>query len=469
MAISVNTNVTSMKAQGNLNKAQTATSMSMERLASGLRINSAKDDAAGLQIANRMTSQINGIGVAIRNANDGISIAQTAEGAMGESTNILQRMRDLSLQSANGSNSSGDRAAMQKELSALQSELTRIAETTSFGGQNLLDGSYGSQDFQIGSEANQTISISLSNVDATSIGGEKLAATVGTTAGKVDDGTLAYTNAGITITDPATGTNTSVNTSASDDASTIAASVNSSDAGVKATASNTAELTIAFDSGTAAFTVGGATVSGATSNNDIVSQINEDSADTGVTAEIVNGALQINQKDGKDLNFSQVTLSGASGTANLDNVINGTALSGTYDVKAAAGNVNGVLEFSGSKDFTVAGSEATTGGASALQAVSTIDIGTASGSQSALDIIDGAIAMIDSNRADLGAVQNRMDFTINNLSSIQNNVSDARSRIQDVDFASESAQLSKQQILSQASSSMLAQANQLPQVALSLL
>jgi flagellin len=469
MAISVNTNVTSMKAQGNLNKAQTATSTSMERLASGLRINSAKDDAAGLQISNRMTSQINGIGVAIRNANDGISIAQTAEGAMNESTNILQRMRDLSLQSANGSNSSSDRDAMQKELSALQSELTRIAETTSFGGQNLLDGSYGTQDFQVGSEANQTISISLSNVDAKSIGGEKLAATVASKAGVVDVGTAAYTTAGITITDPATGDDTDINTLTTDDASTIAARVNSSDAGVKATASNTAELTIAFDSGTAGFTVGGATVSGATSNDDIVSQINEDSADTGVTAEIVNGALQINQKDGKDLDFSQVTLSGGSGTANLDNVINGTATGGTYDVKAAVGNVNGVLEFSGSKDFTVDGSEATTGGASTLQAVSTIDIGTASDSQSAIDIIDGAIAMIDSSRADLGAVQNRMDFTINNLSSIQNNVTDARSRIQDVDFASESAELSKQQILSQASSSMLAQANQLPQVALSLL
>ncbi|NCQ45523.1 MAG: flagellin, partial [Shewanella sp. CG_4_10_14_3_um_filter_42_91] len=150
MAISVNTNVTSMKAQNSLNGANSKLSMSMERLSSGLRINSAKDDAAGLQISNRMTSQINGIGVAIRNANDGISIAQTAEGAMQESTNILQRMRDLSLQSANGSNSSEDRAAMQKEVSALQTELTRIAETTSFGGQKLLDGTYGTQNFQVG-------------------------------------------------------------------------------------------------------------------------------------------------------------------------------------------------------------------------------------------------------------------------------------------------------------------------------
>ncbi|MBB1477856.1 flagellin, partial [Shewanella sp. SG41-3] len=170
MAISVNTNVTSMKAQNTLNNANSGLKTSMERLSSGMRINSAKDDAAGLQISNRLTSQINGIGVAMRNANDGISIAQTAEGSMQESTNILQRMRDLSLQSANGSNSSDDRAAMQKEISSLQTELTRISDTTSFGGQKLLDGSYGTQKFQVGSSANETISVSLSSTASNKIG-----------------------------------------------------------------------------------------------------------------------------------------------------------------------------------------------------------------------------------------------------------------------------------------------------------
>ncbi|MGL4613906.1 MAG: flagellin, partial [Shewanella sp.] len=161
MAITVNTNVTSMGAQKNLNKANSALQTSMERLSSGLRINSAKDDAAGLQISNRMTSQVNGLDVAMRNANDGISMAQTAEGAMQESTNILQRMRDLSLQSANDSNSAEDRAAMQKELSALQDELTRIADTTSFGGTKLLNGSFGTKNFQIGANANETISLTM--------------------------------------------------------------------------------------------------------------------------------------------------------------------------------------------------------------------------------------------------------------------------------------------------------------------
>ncbi|WP_443096475.1 flagellin N-terminal helical domain-containing protein, partial [Shewanella algae] len=158
MAISVNTNVTSLSSQKNLNNANSALKTSMERLSSGLRINSAKDDAAGLQISNRLTSQINGLDVAQRNANDGISIAQTAEGAMQQSTDILQRMRDLSLQAANGSNSAEDRASMQKEIGALQTELTRIAKTTSFGNQKLLDGSYGTQAFQVGANANETIS-----------------------------------------------------------------------------------------------------------------------------------------------------------------------------------------------------------------------------------------------------------------------------------------------------------------------
>ncbi len=170
MALTVNTNVSSLNAQRNLTKSGEGLATSMERLSSGMRINSAKDDAAGLQISNRLTSQINGLAVAQRNANDGISMAQTAEGAMSESTSILQRMRELALQSANGSNSPEDREALQKEVSALQVELTRIADTTSFGGQQLLDGSYGSKTFQVGANANETINVSLSSVAAEKIG-----------------------------------------------------------------------------------------------------------------------------------------------------------------------------------------------------------------------------------------------------------------------------------------------------------
>lgn len=184
MAVTVNTNVSAMTAQRYLNSASNGVANSMAKLSSGLRINSAKDDAAGLQISNRLTSQTNGLNVAMRNANDGISMAQTAEGAMQESTNMLHRMRDLALQSANGSNSDEDRAAIQKEVTALQTEMTRIADTTTFGGQNLLDGSFGTKQFQIGSNANETIDVSLSDISANAIGNFTAGGSAGTKFGK---------------------------------------------------------------------------------------------------------------------------------------------------------------------------------------------------------------------------------------------------------------------------------------------
>ncbi|MCL1076619.1 flagellin [Parashewanella spongiae] len=407
MPISVNTNVTSMKAQGNLNKSNMGVQQSMERLASGLKINSAKDDAAGLQISNRFTSQINGLDVATRNANDGISIAQTAEGAMQESTNILQRMRDLSLQAANGSNSAEDRAASQKEIGALQNELTRISETTSFGGQKLLNGSYGTQSIQVGSEANETISVSLSDIGADKLG-ESRAVTgasiskdgiTALTAGADDDGTVTI-KADFNGDD--TATDLDVNIEDAEGASGVAEAINraASDAGLNITAS----IVVA-------------------SNGD------ESIAISGTVA---------NNTGGAPVNTLEVsgTAAGGAGTVAFDN-----------GADAA--------------DGTVAGNSSAN--------VDKIDISTAAGAQNAISTIDAAIAQIDGQRADLGATQNRLGHTINNLGNISNNVSDARSRVQDVDFAKETAQMTKQQILSQTSSAMLAQANQLPQVALSLL
>ncbi|RYV02497.1 flagellin [Shewanella sp. OPT22] len=399
--ISVNTNVTSMKAQGNLGKANMGTQDSMQRLASGLRINSAKDDAAGLQISNRFTSQINGLDVATRNANDGISIAQTAEGAMQESTNILQRMRDLSLQSANGSNSAEDRAASQKEMAALQTELTRISETTSFGGQKLLDGTYGTQSFQVGAEANETISVTLENVAAdalaqgrsVSTGGLDAAAITTLTSGDADQGSLIFTPTGVNgQTTPVT-----ANIGDATDAGGVAEAINSamSKAGVN-----------------------------------VVANVN-DNGEIDFTGTIANSAD--------------------------DSVASSFAITGTGDAGGAAGAVGGAT------DITVL---ANTNNSSSVQS---INISTAGGAQSAIETIDAAIAQIDGSRSDLGAVQNRMSHTINNLGNISNNVADARSRVQDVDFAKETANLTKTQILSQTSSAMLAQANQLPQVALSLL
>ncbi|WP_107948421.1 flagellin [Shewanella baltica] len=483
MAISVNTNVTSMRAQNQLNGANAKLSTSMERLSSGLRINSAKDDAAGLQISNRMSSQINGIGVAMRNANDGISIAQTAEGAMQESTNILQRMRDLSLQAANGSNSSDDRAAMQKEITALQSELTRISDTTSFGGQKLLDGSYGTQAFQVGSNANETISVSLKSTAAANIGAYKSDA-----KGSIFGGAMVTTAPGLNgsaggTTSITKGTKTTtVATLADDTAKEVASKINKAGTGVTATAMTKVEANL-----TATY-AGGATLSmsvsdgstsstldltGISNNDDLAKAINNVSGETGVSAELKDGTLTITSSSGADIGF---TAAGGAGTGAIS--LTNVAADGGKTVSAGLTTAAGTLTAVGSVSLTAADSFSISGGISAeltteltgvFAGVNKVDISTASGSQSALDIIDGAIASIDSQRADLGAVQNRLNFTISNLGNIQSNVTDARSRIQDVDFASETAQLTKQQILSQTSSAMLAQANQIPQTALSLL
>jgi flagellin len=493
MAISVNTNVTSMKAQNNLNSAGSGLKTSMERLASGLRINSAKDDAAGLQISNRLTSQINGIGVATRNANDGISIAQTAEGAMGESTNILQRMRDLSLQSANGSNSADDRKSMQKEITSLQSELTRISETTSFGGQKLLNGNYGTQSFQVGASANETINISLSNLSAKTIG-NNTQMLEGATAGAVGLGhgiaAAADSTGGNGVAGGALAINgtesKTVTVAAGSTAKVIAAQVNgvTADTDVKATARSELKMSGLGDPGQVTFNLNGTSIATAitdkTDLKSLAAAINDKSDTTGVKASIDDaGALHMVDESGDDIKIDNFNNSGTTKTVNITaldakGAVNGAAIVLTGGGATDSTKVSGTVQLTSLKEFsttsgdtTIALSTAITG--STLDSVNAVDIGTAKGAQDAVSVIDAAIAGIDSQRADLGAVQNRMNFTINNLNNIQSNVSDARSRIQDVDFAKETAQLTKQQILSQTSSAMLAQANQIPQTALSLL
>jgi flagellin len=476
MAISVNTNVTSMKAQNSLNGANSKLSTSMERLSSGLRINSAKDDAAGLQISNRLSSQINGIGVAMRNANDGISMAQTAEGAMQESTNILQRMRDLSLQSANGSNSADDRASMQKELTALQTELTRIADTTSFGNQKLLDGSFGTRSFQVGANANETISVSLSNVSSSSLGLSERQ-TNGSVFGKaaVAAATATNTYAEATATSAKTiisGPNSTKEVDLSAKTATESATaINDLGTGVKAEAISSVQISGFNDvADTGTLTIGEKTYDLSSYKgvvDDLVADLNKDGFTASTTT--VAGQLNIEAKgvDGIILGAGAADTGLTMGTLDSAGTLNGAA--------AAQDATNSVvttsrLEFSSTEDFTVSSAELTDiAEDSTRNTVNKLSITTADGAQDAISVIDAAIASIDGQRADLGAVQNRMSFTISNLSNIQSNVTDARSRIQDVDFASETAELTKQQILSQTSSAMLAQANQIPQTALSLL
>lgn len=459
MALSVITNTSSLNAQRNLNNSSESLATSMQRLSSGMRINSAKDDAAGLQIANRLTSQINGLGVAQRNANDGISMAQTAEGAMQESTNILQRMRDLALQSANGSNSSEDRGALQKEVSALQEELTRIADTTSFGGQQLLDGNFGTRAFQVGSNANETISLSLGDISSDAIGQDALidAGTIYGIAAKAGTGFSAAAGATAVNISGNLGTSGAQDLSGSADAQALANAINGFTTGVKAETTVSVELSAYTSADTGTLTVGTDTYDLADYNgslNELASDLGKSGYDA--TVDSGTGVLTLNA-------------SGVAGVHIVGGAANTLALDGTA---AQAGGIvkDSSINLTSSSSFSVAGggtfSTATT---SSLSKVSDVDLSTQGQSQSAIAVIDAALASIDSDRADLGAVQNRFSHTLSNLANISENVSASRSRIQDTDFAVETAMMTKNQILQQAGTSILAQSNQLPQAALSLL
>jgi len=562
MALTVNTNITSLGVQKNLNRASDALGTSMSRLSSGLKINSAKDDAAGLQIGNRLTSQIKGLSVAVKNANDGISIAQTAEGAMQESTSILQRMRELSLQSANGSNSDDDRTSLQQEFTALSGELTRIANTTTFGGRKVLDGSFQNVSFQIGSSANETISFGMTDISSTGLKGsfsEAKTDGVATDLSAVVTGavatsastfraapvTFAPVGAGETVTLTLNGTGVALDDT--DTAATTVAKINaantasktgvtaaldgsgdivmSSSATFTATAATTgggtagfaATATVAagFDSDIS-FNINGTAI-GATAGqdmSDVLAAINAETATTGVAATLSSeGRLQLSSADGKAINLTNGT--GAAGQGALAKVglaagtteaklvadtsisLNGTevkftkgdtldgiisAINTASTGVTASKNADNTLKLFSKENITVAdGSQgtglaalglATTNSTVAITqetTVSNLSITTAADSQKAIQALDAAIAQIDSQRAQLGAVQNRFDSTVANLNSISENSTAARSRVQDADFASETAELTKQQTLQQASTAILSQANQLPSSVLKLL
>ena len=497
MALTVNTNIASLNTQRNLQSSSNALQTSMQRLSTGSRINSAKDDAAGLQISNRLTSQISGLNVAVRNANDGISLAQTAEGALQQSTNILQRMRDLSLQAANGSNDAVDRSALQKEVGALQNELSRIAETTTFGGRKLLDGSFGATSFQVGANANETIDVTIGSATANKIGAYT-SDKAGSAAG------IATANAGAmtgTFTVSANGKEYDAQAIiATDTASEVAKKINAAGSPVKASARTDAVLAKAagvatfdlklevFKTDTTAAKVDSTIdLKGLTSFEQVVSAVN--ASGSGISAKLNgDGKLEVTSAEGATIKFTVANMADSGGAAvtaansmtlqvrsaeddNSDNAGDlgpATAL----DITAAAGHANGAIKLSSSAAYSLSGTSvaAITGEAAGkLAKVSDVDVSTAYGAQNAVDVIDAAIAFIDSQRSDLGAVQNRFDNTIANLQSISENASAARGRIQDTDFAAETATLSKNQILQQAGTAILAQAKQLPQAVLSLL
>ena len=554
MALSVNTNVTSQTVQKNLNKAGDSLSTSMTRLSSGLKINSAKDDAAGMQIANRLTSQVKGMTVAIANANNGSSIAQTAEGAMQESTNILQRLRELALQSANGDKSADDRASLQQEFTAKVGELTRISSTTTFGGRNLLDGSFQNQAFQVGADANQTISFGMSDISATGLKGSygeasasggvnELSATV---VGGSNDaakfktaGAVAFTSVAaqtLTINDTdfdfAIGTKvgeavTAINKQS---ASTgVTASLDStgtklnlsSDATFKAKGS-TAESGYGTElTGTVGGEIGEINVNGVKVDIEAGKTLAEtagliaaEKTKTGVDASVKDGRLVLTSTDGKAINLadgagtdgpgslSKLGLTAGSTQAKLTNdtsvSFNGvevkfkkgdsmdtivSSINSASTGVTASKNADNTLKLFSTKDITIADGSAGTGLASlgltttaktttantVETTVSDLSVLTAEGAQQTIQALTGAIQQIDTQRSALGAVQNRFDSTVSNLQSISENSTAARGRVQDTDFASEAAELTKQQTLQQAATAILSQANQLPSAVMKLL
>jgi flagellin len=496
MALVINTNISSLNSQRSLTGSQTSLATSLQRLSTGLRINSAKDDAAGLAISERMTSQIRGLNQAARNANDAISLAQTAEGALAETTNALQRIRELAIQSANDTNSTSDRSALQAEVSLLQQEINRLATSTQFNGRNLLDGNFSGQNFHVGANSNQTIGVSIADAKGTSIGDNRVAETgtmnvalaasaTNLTAINTVLGTEELTIAG------STGSVTTTTVAAADSAYTLAALVNSSTGttNVSAKAITKATLGALSAGGTVTFSLYGsnsaavavsATVASITDLSSLNDAINNYAATTGITSTVSGGTLTLTSEQGYDIKIADML---NTGTATMDlRAVDGfsAAVSGAaVTLGAAVGTdssvVGGTLRFGSSGAFTVTSAAAggmfaaTTANASSLSAVSSISVGTQTGANSAIDIIDSALQTISSQRSSLGAIQSRVASTISSLSATSENLAAARSRIQDADFAAETSALTRNQILQQAGIAMLAQANAVPNQVLTLL
>ena len=478
MALVINTNVMSLNAQRNLSTSANQLATSLQRLSSGLRINSAKDDAAGLAISERLTSQINGLSVAARNANDGISLAQTAEGDLAQIGNNLQRMRELAVQSANASNSASDRAALNAEVQQLAEEIDRVAQASAFNGVKLLDGSFQAQTFQVGANATATDQItvsSITNARSSALGafngfqaqdqGVTYNAAGGTFSVDTGSGAVAIAG-GATL---ATDARTLVNAINAEGIEGLTATVNATEA--TGTLAGAGTVTA---SGNSTFTLNGIQItvagsaSGASNITNAVSAINAQSAATGVTAVDTGAGLELTAADGRNISIANFAEGGATG-ATLGNygLAGLTNHTGSFDINYVAPNDVTSITFGGSlaTDLgTAANTIAQTG-----TAISAIDVTTADNARSALASIDAALGQISGARASLGATQNRFQSVVSSLQTTAENLTASRSRIQDADFASETAAMTKAQILQQAGTAMVAQANSAPQNVLSLL
>ena len=503
MALTINTNVNSLNAQRNLTSSQMDLSQALQRLSSGLRINSAKDDAAGLAIASRMTTQINGLDQAQRNANDGVSLSQTTEGALQEVTNNLQRIRELSVQSANATNSASDRLALDNEVQQRLQEIERIASQTTFNGQRTLDGTFGTALFQVGANVGETISINLAQgVKASQIGqiATQTSSTAVTNANLSGTGTIqvgSTTAKTVGLASQGTSAGQSVGSAYAKAAAVNAASV----PGLTVTATNDIELVAANTTGVAvgdnySLRVNGQDIfasynqntNGVLTTQQITDAINGQTTVTGVTATLTGVNLRLSAADGRDINIGQ-TYGGAAGGgvtagAGGNTTVNGVTfrdglISTVANATAYAANAStngGTVTLSASNNIIATGDGLLLGFATAnftiakdTTTLASQNVQTVAAANTTIQRVDSALTSISSLRSALGAIQSRFESVVTSLQTASENLSASRSRIQDADFAAETAQLTRAQILQQAGTAILAQANTSPQSVLKLL
>jgi flagellin len=508
----LNTNISAVAAQNSLRTSGLGQTTAMERLSSGIRINSAKDDAAGLAITTRMTANIRGLAAAIRNANDGISLTQTAEGSLASIGDNLQRIRELAVQSANSSNNATDRAALHAEASQLVSEIDRIAANATFNGIKLLDGSYQDQNLQVGSgnEANDRISISIASAKSSSLGvggGSSYSTIVNGGTAPAAVGATALLSGALSINGYVVGAASNDGVSSTGESSSgiaVAAAINavSGQSGVSATVQKTVTAGTAVGTASSGATGYGVTLAaGAVSINgvsigaidaatsavgraaQISAAINAKSGQTGVTAEFntSDGAVKLTATDGRNIaiDVKSTSLAISSSMTGLTHTVGSTSGAAVTtvtrsSVKLSSSNATGItVEGLTAAGMAAAGltgvSSYTAATATAGAGVSTVDLTTATGSQTALSTLDKAINTITDARAAMGAYQNRLTASIANLESSSMNLQASRSRILDTDYAKETTNLAKSQIIQQAATAMLAQANQSAQSVLALL
>jgi flagellin len=466
MALIINTNISALTAQRNLTRAQGGLEKSIQRLSTGLRINGAVDDAAGLAISDRLSAQIRGLNQAVRNANDGVSALQTADGSLNEVSNLLQRGRELAIQSANDSNSSTDRASLNSELSNILSELDRLASTVQFNNRKLLDGTFSNAQFQIGANAYETVTFSIASVNTADLGAKTLQGNSISSTGFTDlAASSAITVNGVAVT---IGAQTAIEG--------VINAINNKAGDTGATATKNAQ-TIVVDSGfaglvtgeTGTLTLNGVAIALSTGNASaasvFIATVNGYTNQTGVVAATNSVGVTFTRSSGGTISFQETT-----GTFGVGDTVASTA-SRTFNAGFTLSvDLNRTLSVvSSDVGIDVGFSTAVTATAATSRILNGISIQNVSSSNDAIETIDFALTKMNRLRGDIGAVQNRFLSAISSLSVASENLSAARSRVRDADVAQETAELTRNQILIQAGVSVLAQANQLPSVALSLL